>query len=251
MFDINIVGQQADSMCGRAVLGHGKRKPQSLGLGQGAIPWRGELMKKLSAALIAGVALACTSMSASANSISFQGIIFSLTNLGGGELEVRFSPVTGTSISSSASSSPGSNWVNINYLAAFALKPSGGTYTGASLTGWTLDLGGLNSSGCDTHGGGYVCFVSNPPHAIPTTGDMVFDVFFTGGTVDFSTTALKVDFYQTVNQTKATGDLLSQDITVGASVGAPGPIVGAGVPGMVMAGGLFGWWRRKRKTRAA
>ena len=130
------------------------------------------------ATFIAAVALAFKSSTATAstcgaagdpNPCTFQGITISLSDLGGGELQVTFSPATGTSIDASASG----DWAGIKYLEAFALDPSGGTYTGASLAGWASMAGGLSNGandGCNGSGSGYVCFYQpTTPFTIPAT----------------------------------------------------------------------------------
>ena len=85
-------------------------------------------MKKIG--LIIAGALAVASSCASANTLTFQNVTFSTTDLGGGELQLTIDNALNAN----------GNWAGITYLQAFSLS-NVGTFTGASLSGILMQAG--------------------------------------------------------------------------------------------------------------
>lgn len=169
---------------------------------------------------------------AGANTLTFQGVTFE-TLASGNTLQLT--------ITNALSGGTG-NWTDINYLQAFEIK-NVGDVTGATLSGWstTVDQGlAANNVGCNTGGTPGACFFQIP--AIQLTDSMTFSMTFSGTGLDFSAPSLKVQFLTNINDTKPTGDLLSQTIPV------PEPEIYA-MMGIGL--GFMSWAARRKKQKEA
>jgi hypothetical protein len=183
---------------------------------------------KSSSKLLAAVAALALSSAASANVLSFQGVTFTTSDLGGGTLQLEIDAAGRSGDWADAVSIDALAWKDIG---SFTLATAGGA--GA---GWSFSPNELNASGCAGGASGGACFSGTP---LALGDDMVFTFSFSGGTTDFSLPHLKVRFLDAGGDKE--GSLLSMSVPV------PEPETYA----LMLAGlGLVGFMARRRRNAA-
>ncbi len=188
-------------------------------------------LKKALSALALGLAFAS---SASANTLTYQGVTFNTWAIDTDSM--------GLSILNATSAT--GNWAGVSFLKAFEIKGIGDV-TGATISpsqfAVTADHGLSANVGCSTGGTPGACFSASTPLSL--TNNMTWTIDFTGSNLSFTAPHLKVQFLTTLNDSKATGDVLSQNIPA-----VPEPETYA----MLLAGlGMMGAIARRRRIQAA
>jgi len=204
-------------------------------------------LKAFKATIIAGLTLVWTSFGASAALIS-QDVTFTFNVVDSNTLRLTVDNILNAT----------GNWAPAQFFDAFDIRDVG-SFSAATATYVTTpqsETGSLGKQvtgagiGCANGGGASACFDWTPNLSL--TNHMVFNIDFVpiGSGLDFTSPHLKVAFLVNDIDTSKTGDLLSKNFASDRAV--PGPIVGAGLPGLVAACfGLLTLARRRRQGIAA
>jgi hypothetical protein len=194
----------------------------------------------------AAAVLAFAGSNAHANTITADGVTYSLTATAVTSTTDQFT-LTITGINAPADTEKG----RIGFDAIAFGTPAHFMSATTSASGFTEQGGGLNANGCNGNGA-FFCFSSalptGPALSANSTLSFAFNVTLSSGSFAGYVPDFKIDWIGSKNNY----DLVSDSLTPTFASPVPGPVVGAGLPGLLMAaGGLFGLWRRKRSALAA
>jgi hypothetical protein len=165
-------------------------------------------MNTLRKTLIAGLIAAGAVTSASAGTLTYQGVTFT-SSWSGNVLSLEID-----------AAHPTGDWLTATTLGALQIKDIG-TFDSVSLTSapagamsWTLSSDELTATGCNggSHVGMSLCYSGTH---VALTDDMLYQFTFTGTNTDFTSPHLKVQMFNGAGGDKV-GSLLSMNIPVAA-----------------------------------